>query len=487
MCIMLSKQKMSVDSGEVNGNHCTMTIWRPAWTGDGPMYLGIADAIARDVERGVLAPGTRLPTHRELARALGVTVGTVTRGYEESERRGLTVGEIGRGTFVRRRDEPEVFGWRGGGRGGRQIDLSLACPWVPPDGGDGRVLGEALQRLSQDGDLTELLVYDGETAPVRHREAGAEWIGRLGLAVPPERVVVTAGAQHALTVILSALLRPGDTLLTESLTYPALKAVAGMLGLRLRGLAMDGEGVIPESLDRAVQEGGAQALYCVPVIENPTCRTMTCGRREEIATLVRRHGLLLIEDAVHTPMAMDSEPIARHAPERTLHVTTLSKWATFGLRVGYVAAPAEYVERIRAGVRSTMWMVPPLMVELTTRWLRDGTAERLGARKRAELAARQGCVQEILGTRYRVESDARSLHFWLHLPAPWTSDAFVAESGRRGVQVVGAEAFTVRGQEAPAAVRVAIAAVPERADLRRGLEILREILDGGTDFVAPVL
>ncbi|MFP2906993.1 GntR family transcriptional regulator [Pyxidicoccus sp. 3LFB2] len=82
-----------------------MTSWTPQLRGrDGPLYRVIADALAADIDEGRLAPGTRLPTHRELAETVGVTVGTVTRAYAEAERRGLIGGEVGRGTFVRHRE-----------------------------------------------------------------------------------------------------------------------------------------------------------------------------------------------------------------------------------------------------------------------------------------------------------------------------------------------------------------------------------------------
>src|SRR5688572_22412732 len=80
----------------------TMTIWAPDLARRrGPVYLAIAQALADDAEGGRLRPGTRLPTHRDLADHLGVTVGTVTRAYAEAARRGVISGEVGRGTFVR--------------------------------------------------------------------------------------------------------------------------------------------------------------------------------------------------------------------------------------------------------------------------------------------------------------------------------------------------------------------------------------------------
>ena len=233
-----------------------MTIWAPEVPAEGvPRYMAIANAIAQDVEAGVLPEGTKLPTHRELAEHLGVTIGTVTRGYAEAGRRGLTVGEVGRGTFVRTHSDPEDFGWREAAQSGMDadvVDMSLACPWVPPDGEEGRLLGQTLEQISRSRGLDELMTYNPTTGIHRHRTVAADWIGSMGLEVTPDQVVITNGAQHAMTVILATLLRPGDTLVTAEFTYPGLKSLAQMLGLRLVGVAMDGEGIVPEALDAAV-------------------------------------------------------------------------------------------------------------------------------------------------------------------------------------------------------------------------------------------
>jgi DNA-binding transcriptional MocR family regulator len=490
-----------------------MTPWKPDIAElTGPRYLAIAAAIARDVASGVLAEGTQLPTHRDLAEYLGVTVGTVTRGYAEAERRGLTVGEVGRGTFVRTAAAPRPgFHWpdaaRERGTAG-VVDMSLALPWLPPDGEEGRLMATTLAEIAAgERPLDELMVYNPASALRRHRQVAARWIGTQGIEVDPEQVIVTSGAQHAIIVILAALLQPGDTLLTEELTYPGVKAVAQMLGLQLRGVTLDHEGIVPEALEAACNEQPARALYLVPTVQNPTGVTMSERRRRQVADVAEAHRLLILEDEIHVATRHDPiAPIARFAPDSTLHVTTLCKWATFGLRVGFVAAPEALVERIRSGVRSSQWMTAPLMVEVATRWIDDGTAERLARRKLAELQERYRIVDAVLGKGRTERSglldrgDSRgpagaasaydvnpnSLHIWLCLPAGVRSDEFVARARQRGVLVAGAEAFAV-GREVPAAVRVSIAAVPERAELRRGLEVLAELLSGDLDPCVDIL
>ena len=321
------------------------------------------------------------------------------------------------------------------GRDANVIDMSLALPWLPPDGEDGHELGEALEEIARSHGLDELLRYDPRhgppaSPPDRCRVDRSNW----GSTCPAEGIAVTNGAQHAIMVVLGSHLRPGDTVLAARLTYPGLKAVAQMLGLQVRGVAMDDEGILPDALAEACRDHAAKALYCIPTIQNPTSGTMSLRRREEIAEVVRSRGLLLLEDQIHVSRPGEGlPPLASFAPSQTVFVTTLSKWATFGLRIGFVAAPEPAVDRIRSGIRSSLWMPAPLMTEIATRWIANGTAARLGERKLHEIAARHEIVAEVLGDRFAIRTDRRSPHLWIDLPEPLRSDDCVAQARRRGV------------------------------------------------------
>lgn len=460
-------------------------MWQPQLAPNGrtPRYQAIADAIARDVNAGLLQAGQQLPTHRSLATHLGVTVGTVTRGYAEAERRGLTVGEVGRGTFVRSPRTVDAFDRPALAADGCEtvVDLSLALPWISPCGEDGRELAAALQALAQEP-LDELLAYQPDTALPRHLEAAAEWVARLGVRVPPDRLLVTGGAQHGLLVILSSLLAPGETVLTASLTYPGIKSVAGMLGLRLRGVAQDAEGIIPEALEEAFEETGARAVYCMPSNQNPTTATMSEERRLAVAEAAWAYDALIVEDAVSAPLVADGLPaLATLAPERTVFVSSFSKAVAFGLRVGVLAAPAAHVARLRAGVRASSWMTPPLMMEVAARWIHDGTAERMIQTKRDELATRQELVGRILGPVARVHGHPRSMHAWMLLPERWRSEDFVTAARQRGVYVAGAEAFAVGRHHIPHAVRICVGRVAHRARLEEALETLAGVASGSRE------
>ena len=222
-----------------------MTNWTPNLDPQLPRYLAIAQAIAADLESGRLSPGDRLPTHRELAWQLGVTVGTVTRAYQEAERRGLLSGEVGRGSFLR-----DPLGGRGrtvtaGERG--PLDLQMA---VPPRVCSPAEFDQALMRLMADPSRLDHLDYPPVAGLPEHREMARSWLRRAGVDVPANQIALTSGAQHGLLAILATIARGGDSLLVEPLTYPTVQPIARQIGLRLEPLMADSEGILPE-IDRA--------------------------------------------------------------------------------------------------------------------------------------------------------------------------------------------------------------------------------------------
>ena len=185
-----------------------------------------------------------------------------------------------------------------------------------------------------------MLDYPADGGNPRDREAGARWIGRTGLAVEPDDVLVCSGSQHGITTVLATLLAPGDLLVTEELTYPGLKAVASLLHLRTQGLPMDAHGLRPDAFEDACRKGGVRALYVVPTIHNPTGTVMPEARRREIAAIARAHGVAIVEDDIHALLPAERPlPIAAFAPELSYYLMSTSKTLVAGLRVGYVAAP----------------------------------------------------------------------------------------------------------------------------------------------------
>jgi DNA-binding transcriptional MocR family regulator len=459
-----------------------MTIWTPDLSHrTGPKYRAIADAIAADVADGTLVPGERLPPQRSLAWTLGVTVGTISRGYAEAEKKGLVKGTVGSGTYVLPAPSRTQYAIAAEPQSG-VIDMSMA---VPAPGGESACFAETLRRLGEDPNIGALLEPPSSTP--RYREAGAAWFARTGIAVSPDRVVTTAGAQHGIVVTLAALTQAGDRVATEFLTYNGVKPVAAMLGITLEGLPIDEHGLCPDAFEAACKRGGLKALYCIPSGHNPTTATMPQGRREAIAEIALRHGVAVVEDDIFTSLMPEAPPPIFHlVGDLGYCLTSLSKAVAPGLRIGFTTGPANMIDRLRLGVRSTCWAATPTTAEIAARWIADGTAEIVQNSRMAETAARLEIVQDILGDQSMVTTPGH-VYVWMHLPEPWRANDFVAEAARRDIRITSSEAFAVGRSDAPHAVRICYGLPPTRAALVSGLKTLAEILSAPPSSGPPII
>jgi DNA-binding transcriptional MocR family regulator len=459
-------------------------MWLPALPSDAePKYQALVDALDRDIGAGVLPPGTRLPTQRELAGRLGVAIGTVSRAYAVAERRGLLSGEVGRGTFVRRREAGLQEGANDEGDDPALLDLSKGR--LVRDSRD-PALSRSLEAISRRPDLDRLVdFYQPAAGMARHRAAGANWLRRSGLDVGPERVVITNGAQHGAAIVLATIARPGDLILTEEVTYAGIRALASLLHLELRGVALDEHGIRPDRFEAACRSGTPRALFCMTNLQNPTGRTMPLERRQQIAAIAQAYDVSLIEDDVNGFLsAHPLPPLAQLAPVQTFYVTGTSKSLAPGLRIGYVVPPPQKVERIAATIRASTWLTSPILAELVTEWIESGEADVMLEWKRSEIAARHVLALKILG-RWLPEGPV-SFHLWLPLPEPWRAETFVAQARSRGVMLTPSQEFMIGRDSAPHAVRVCLGATLSRERLEEGLQRLAVLLAQGPEPVLPV-
>jgi DNA-binding transcriptional MocR family regulator len=156
-----------------------MTTWIPTLVSDKPRYVAIADAIAADLTGGKLKAGDRLPPQRELAWKLGVTIGTVTRAYQEASKRGLLSGEVGRGSYLRdpRPNYAAAQSISSGVEAGL-LDMQMSAP---PRVSQLVDFETALRDISRDPGWLDLLDYPSAQGFTRHREAGAQWLAKCGI------------------------------------------------------------------------------------------------------------------------------------------------------------------------------------------------------------------------------------------------------------------------------------------------------------------
>ena len=442
--------------------------------GDGskPKYQSIAEDLAQAILNGQVPMGEKLPPQRNLAHRLGVTTGTISRAYAILERQGLATARVGDGTYVR---SVEHVPASESSDHQQPIDLAHNVAMV---GDESSALHEAFQSLALDAELMrQVLSYQSETGMRRHREAGAQWLRRFGTSGQWNRVMVTHGAQHGLACVLRTVARPGDAVLTESLSYPGLQALARSMRLQLIGIETDEQGMVPQALERAAKTFDTKFVYCAPTLHNPTGATMSMERREAVAAVMRTHGLFIIEDCVHAAMQANPLPaLSTWLPEQSFLLSSFSKVLAPGLRVGYVEAAPAWLSKFAASMRADSWMVAPLLPEIATRWLESGAMEGLIAQQRQMTAQRLECARAVLqGLDFK--TDAEFPLIWLPLPEPWRAGQFAAALRQAGVRVRTADHFAVGRSPAPHAIRISLNAPASVEQLEAGLQILKALID----------
>lgn len=434
-------------------------------------YKSLVDTFAEAIRSGQMPPGTRLPTHRQLAAEHGLALVTASRVYSELEAMGLVSGETGRGTFVREIALPP-------GQGSGQmtvaaglLDLNFNYPSLP---GQAELLRTALRQLALSGDLEALLRYQPHAGRVHERAAVARHLLSRGLTVDAEQVLVVSGAQHGLAVTLMALLKPGDVIAVDALTYSGFKVLAETLHLEIVAIPVTASGPDLEYLHSLCRRRPVRAVYSMPTLHNPLGWVLSLEQRERLVAIARQHNLMIIEDGAYAFLAEDAPaPLATLAAERTVYIGGLSKSVATGLRVGFIAAPAAWVSVLERTIMATTWNVPGVMSAIAVAWLEDGTVVQLEAQKRADAQARQALAAQVLaGVRYI--SHPCSYFLWLPLAEDARADQVAMTLQCDGVSVSTAEPFAVSAQ-VPHALRIALGSVP-MAQLREALVKVRKVV-----------
>jgi len=436
-------------------------------------YLALADTVAAQIASGHLRPGERLWPQRRFARHYGIASSTAARVYGELVRRGLAIGEVGRGTFVR--SAPPGRDPALAEPGGARVDLELNFPVLPEQNA---LLAQSIARLIRPEAFGAALAPVGVTGTASARTATAELLADDGWVPDPNRILFAGNGRQAIAAAIAALVPVGERLGVEAITYPVVKGIAARLGVTLVPIAMDEHGLDPNALKSAHRATPLRAVYLQPALHNPLGITMPEARHQALAEELRELDLCAIEDAIYR-FLHDAPPLAATAPQHTVLVDSLSKRLAPGLTLGFAVTPPSGTDRIAAALRSGAWAASRFSLAAATRWMIDGTAATIGLAKRRDAQTRQRIVSERLAG-FTVHADPCSYHCWWELPGPWRAETFVSAAARHGIAITPAAAFAIGAGRAPHAVRLALAS-PAADTLADALDVLASLARGSPD------
>ncbi len=366
-------------------------------------YVKLADAIAADITKGTLRPGDRLPPQRNFAYDRGIAVSTASRVYTELLRRGLVVGEVGRGTFISGDIKREVEALSEP-RDAR-IDFEVNYPLLPQQWA---MIAKSLAGLERVDALESALRVSTSTGTKSARNAAVAYLARKDFTPQAEQIVFTANGKQSLAAALAALVPTGGRCGVEALTYPYVKSIAARLGVTLVPIPMDEYGARPDAIQKAHREAHLSALYLQPIIQNPLGVTMNATRRADIMRVAEKLDLTIIEDAVYGFLA-DDTPLAALGPDRCIVIDSLSKKVAPGLALGILVTPPHLRESVMSAVRTGGWIASGHALASGQRLMADGTVAELTRLKRIDAARRQQTAARLLAG-YQIAADARSYH-----------------------------------------------------------------------------
>ncbi|MFD9072610.1 MocR-like transcription factor YczR [Streptomyces lasiicapitis] len=417
----------------------------PDPAGARPAYRHLARAISQLILDGRIALHVRLPAERELATALNTSRATITAVYDLLREGGYARSRQGSGTWTQL---PEG---RTPGAVTRllrprdsAIDLARAAPALPE-----RALADAL------AEVTPQLAAHAHT-PGYHpyglaelRAAVAERFTRRGLATVPEQILLTSGAQHALSLVLGLLCRPGDRVMVESPSYP--NALEAMRRARLRTVPVPvtDTGWDVEIMESTLRQAVPRLAYLIPDFHNPTGCLMPDGERARVLRAAHRSGTWLVIDETLAELALDGPapaPFASHAaPDaggKVITVGSMSKTHWGGLRIGWLRAPSRLVTEL-AGQRVATDMGGSVLDQLLALALLDRAGELLSERLdqlREQRTALAAALAEHL-PKWTWQQPSGGLSFWVDLGEPVAS-ALAEQALDYGVRIEGGTHFS---------------------------------------------
>jgi DNA-binding transcriptional MocR family regulator len=421
--------------------------WR---RGQGPLQQRLAAALASAVERQDLLPGMKLPPERVLAAQLGVARITVSAAYQLLERRGLVDRRQGRGTHVTGRDGTPV--------GARAADLTtslqrnvifrrltersadaidLLGSSAPPGAAIRQAVAAAAGAIDLDGPMSDHGYYPLGYPPLRR--AIAAHLSARGLPTAEEQILVTGGAQQAISLLAGYYASSGSVVVLEDPTFPGAVDAFRAAGGRILSVPLHAAGADIKLIAATISESTVRAVYLMPTFHNPAGAVMPEAARRELARLGRASGVPIIEDNTLAELALDCEPpppLAAYGRDaHIVSIGSLSKLFWAGLRVGWVRGPRSAIAQL--GQLKAVADLGSSLVSQAIAVSLLGDAERITDLRRRELTERLALLEALLDGMlpdWRWRRPQGGLSVWARLPVG-SSTELAQFAGRRGVLI----------------------------------------------------
>jgi DNA-binding transcriptional MocR family regulator len=394
---------------------------------------GLAQAVSRAVRDGALRPGAKLPPIRALATALGLSPTTVSAGWALLARSGAIRTDGRRGTTVADLPSPAPGRYRRALE--RQLDFALDLSTGIPDPALLPNLGPALSELTTAAIHGSYL--DDPVLPGLLDVLKAQW------PYAAEELMVVDGAMDALDLLSRTLLRFGDRVVVEHPSFPPLLDLLESIGVEVVGVPVDGSGLRPESLATALDGRGrhTSAVFLQPRAQNPTGASMTEQRAQDLAPILAKAGMPVVEDDSAGAVAATAPiSLGQWIPDQVIHIRSFAKSHGPDLRLGAMGGPSdllrEVIHRRELGQGWSSRLLQRVLLSLLT----DPLAVADVDRARDEYTRRRVAMVAALSARGVQVASGDGLNLWVPVH---DESAAIVRLARQGVGVTPGTPFEV--------------------------------------------
>ncbi|MFE5324547.1 PLP-dependent aminotransferase family protein [Paenibacillus sp. NPDC056579] len=450
--------------------------WKPDREGlKRPLYLSLALLLERDITNGFLAPGTKLPPQRELADFLDVNFTTITRAYKQCELKGLIYAVTGSGTFVSPNAARSITISKDK-LSNEVIDLGFVASFEQSNA----VVAEAAKKVMEKSYLEQLLNYNDPTGIPHQKIAALHWMKEFGIHADTENTAIVSGAQNALAVALLALFEPGNRIAVDMYTFANFIEISKLYRVKLVPIPGDEHGMLPNELEHQCQQVEIHGVFLMPSCSNPTTIMIPESRKKELAAVIQKHHLIVLEDDIHAFLSAGAlpdygQPMYQLLPEQTVYICGTSKSICSGLRVAYMVFGDAFKEKILKAIFNINVKTSSLDAEIVTELIQSGKADEIVAEKK-QLARSANHLFSELFPQPQYAGHPLSFYRWLPLSDRVTTTNMESYFLSKGIRVYHSDRFISGASTQRQYLRVALSSTNSMEELRRGLEILKEHL-----------
>lgn len=444
-----------------------------------PIYVSLADKLEADINNGILKANTKLPPQRELADFLDVNLTTVTRAFKICQLKGLIYAVTGKGTFVASLHNPQYLNKKIDSYTEDKplddeiIDMALMNPFYSCNS----LITETVQSITCRKDFSKLMEYGIPNGTLYHRKCAKKWLQQFNTQIDEENIAITCGSQHALLISLISLFTSGDKIAVDEYTYLNFIRLANSLNIQLIPIKNDECGMIPEVLDKQCKLNNIKGIYLMSSCNNPTNIILNMNRRKELAHIIKKHNLILIEDDIYSFLNTEKlPPISALLPNQSIYINGISKSICAGLRVGFISFPSDFKLKIINNIYDTNLNTSLLNVEIVSELINNGIASII-MNKKIDMLSKRGLIYEQYFPSQNKNINKLGFHRWLKLPENLDSEYFELLAQKHNVHVLSSTRFSIGKYANNNFIRLMICSPKDNSQLERGLEIIKNLLE----------